>query len=117
MTRRRSGRRRAEGGFRRVPFQVQETKRAADRKAIRAEALLKYARIQGGAPVMCTPPSDVVQARRSAGASPRKPKVIFKSLDDAREFAALIAGLEGEAQTAYLCEFSRNGHAHLTSGE
>lgn len=66
---------------------------------------------------MCTPPSAVAAARASAGLWDQKPKVIFNSLADAEAFAALVYGLTGEIQNAYLCEYSRTGHAHLTSGE
>lgn len=117
MVRNRSGRPKKTDAFRRVPLKVQAAKRDGDRQAIRADALRRYARMQGGKPVMCTPPSDLAQARISAGQWDKKPKVIFKSLADAEAFAKIVAGLEGKTQVAYPCEYSRNGHAHLTTDD
>lgn len=117
MTRRKRGGRPKSNAFRRLPPDVRETQQAAERQAIRADALARYARLRGGAPVMCQPPPAVAQARVSAGLWPKKPKVIFKSLADAEAFAEVVAALDGKAQTAYQCEYSRTGHAHLTSDD
>lgn len=93
-----------------------QARRDADKQEIRAQALRRYARIQGGRPRMCSGNPTDDQARINSGVPwARKPKVIFNSVADAEAFAAIVRGLDGVVQTAYLCPFSQHGHAHLTS--
>lgn len=102
-------------GLRRQAAQAQ---REAERQAIRADALGRYARMKGGRPALCTPPPAAAQARVNSGVLwPKKTKVIFNSLADAEAFAQLVRGLDGKVQSAYLCEYSQHGHAHLTTDD
>lgn len=101
--------------FRRIPPQALASIRAAERQKIRADALKRFARFNSGKPAICTPPAHIVQATADAGKSNHKGKVIFNTVADAEQFAALVAGLDGKAQSAYMCPWSRHGHAHLTT--
>jgi len=89
--------------------------RENEQQVIRAEALRQHARMKGGKPVMCSPPAWATQARVNGGLWEQKVKVIFKSIEDAEAFAKIVYGLDGSVQVAYVCEYSRHGHAHLAT--
>ena len=97
---------------------IEKARREAEAKQVRAQALLRYARLKQGKPIRCTANGARENARRLEGIDrDTKPKVIFKSLDDAKAFAEIVYALDGVLQTAYECPVSQHGHAHLTSSE
>lgn len=96
--------------------QAAKARRDQAKAEIRSQALRRYARWNGGRPEMCNGNPGDAQARINSGIYwSRRAKVIFNSVADAEAFAKLIFGLDGKVQTAYPCEFSRHGHAHLTT--
>jgi len=81
----------------------------------RAEVLRKFARCgTTGIPIRCVSSAAERAQRAADGLAPIPEKVIFPDKHAANQAGKALQKLGMDPMTAYVCERSKSGHAHLT---